>query len=336
VHEASVADEIDQIEIGRPHVVLLGAGASRAALPNGDANGKRLPLMSDFADIVPVGDVLGTAGIAYAGRNFEELYSELCTEPRYADVRAGLERAIFEYFSSLSLPSKPTLYDHLILSLRSKDVIATFNWDPFLIQAIRRNRLVQGQIPSVLFLHGNVAAGYCPRDNVHGVRGATCSRCGKPFDTSSLLYPVAAKPYDDDPAIADAWRVAKASFKSAFMVTIFGYGAPQSDVSAIDLLLNAWGGAQARTMEQFEIIDVRSEDDLLKTWERFIHTHHYEVHSTAYDSWLFNHPRRSGEAYINQYLNALFIENNPIPQDISFDELWEWFTPLVDRERNAV
>jgi hypothetical protein len=107
-------------------------------------------------------------------------------------------------------------------------------------------------------------------------------------------------------------------------------------VSAIDLLLNAWGGAQSRSMEQFEIIDVRSEEDLLRAWDRFIHSHHYEVHSTAYDSWLFNHPRRTGEAYINQYLNALFIENNPMPKDGSFDELWEWFTPLVERERSVV
>lgn len=336
MHEASVADEIDQIEMERPHVVLLGAGASRAALPEGDANGRRLPLMGDFAEIVPVIDVLAKAGISHTGRNFEELYSELCLEPAYADVRAQLERVIYSYFSSLSLPSKPTLYDHLILSLRTKDVIATFNWDPFLIQAIRRNQIVGGRIPTVLFLHGNVAAGYCPEDNVHGVRGARCSRCGKPFGALSLLYPVAAKSYDDDPAIADAWRMAKASFKSAFMVTIFGYSAPQSDVSAVELLLNAWGGAQARSMEQFEIIDVRPEEELLKTWDRFIHTHHYEVHSTAYDSWLFNHPRRTGEAYINQYLNALFIENNPIPMDSSFEELWEWFAPLLDREHNAV
>ncbi len=335
MHETSVADEIEQIEMDRPHVVLLGAGASRAALPDGDANGRHLPLMSDFADIVPVGEVFAAAGISYVGRNFEELYSELCTDPGYKDVLVTLERVIFTYFSSLSLPSKPTLYDHLILSLRKKDVVATFNWDPFLIQAIRRNRIEQGQMPSVLFLHGNVAAGYCRRDNVHGVRGATCSRCGKLFESSKLLYPVAAKQYDDDPAIADAWRMAKVSFKSAFMVTIFGYGAPKSDLSAIDLLLNAWGGAQARPMEQFEIIDVRSEEDLLKTWQRFIHTHHYEVHSTAYDSWLFNHPRRSGEAYINQYLNALFIENNPIPRGNTFDEMWEWFSPLVERERKV-
>ncbi len=88
-------------------------------------------------------------------------------------------------------------------------------------------------------------------------------------------------------------------------------------------------------MEQFEIIDVRSEDELLKTWDPFIHSHHYEVHTTAYESWLLTHPRRSGEAYINQYLEALFIEENPIPKDCSFEELWRWFRPLIDREKRS-
>jgi hypothetical protein len=150
-----------------------------------------------------------------------------------------------------------------------------------------------------------------------------------------LLYPVADKSYDDDPAIADAWRVAKASFENAFMVTIFGYGAPESDAAAIRLLDEAWGGGQHRSMEQFEIIDIRREEELTETWKRFIHTHHYEVHDNIYDSWLFNHPRRSGEAYLNQYLNAQYIDNNPIPRGVDFIELWAWLGPLLERERKA-
>ena len=330
--DMSVADEIQQIKMEQPHVVLLGAGASRAAFPNGDANGKRLPVMADFINIVPITNILKKASISYRGRNFEEVYSDICAKQKFARVREAIECAINDYFASLSLPTWPTLYDHLILSLRKKDVVATFNWDPFLVQAIQRNQLVRGQIPSVLFLHGNVAAGYCPRDNVHGMRGNKCSCCGSILKTSRLLYPISTKTYVDDPSIADAWRMAQASLKSAFMVTIFGYGAPQSDVSAVELLLNAWGGSDVRSMEQFEIIDVREEDDLLATWKRFIHTHHYEVHSNVYDSWLFNHPRRTGEAYISQYLEAKFIKENPIPKDKQFQELWEWFAPLVARE----
>ncbi len=333
--EMSAKDEVEQIEMDRPHVVLLGAGASRQAFPLGEANGQRLPLMADFTDIVPINGIFERAGIDYSGRNFEELYTELDTRADLASVRDDLEAAVFDYFSSLALPSEPTLYDHLVLSLRKKDVIATFNWDPFLIQAVRRNPLVRDNHPYILFLHGNVAAGYCRQDNVHGIRGGRCSRCKKPFEASKLLYPVSTKSYNDDPAIADAWRMAKESFKSAFMVTIFGYGAPQSDAAAIRLLDEAWGGGQQRPMEQFEIIDVRPEDELVSTWERFIHTHHYEVHQSAYDSWLFNHPRRSGEAYLNQYLKALFIEDNPLPRDVAFDKLWMWFRPLIVREQQS-
>ena len=69
--------------------------------------------------------------------------------------------------------------------------------------------------------------------------------------------------------------------------------------------------------------------------EPFIHTHHYEIHTDFYNSWIANHPRRSGEAYWNQYMEACFIENNPIPRTNDFDELWSWYRPLIDAERSA-
>ncbi len=59
-YEASVEDEINAVSMGRPHVVLLGAGASRAAFLNGDRNGKILPLMADFVKHVPITLTLGT------------------------------------------------------------------------------------------------------------------------------------------------------------------------------------------------------------------------------------------------------------------------------------
>ena len=36
----------------RPHVVLLGAGASRAAFPSGDGCFRKVPVMNDLLDIV--------------------------------------------------------------------------------------------------------------------------------------------------------------------------------------------------------------------------------------------------------------------------------------------
>ena len=50
------------------------------------------------------------------------------------------------------------------------------------------------------------------------------------------------------------------------MVTIFGYSAPQSDRGAVDLLGAAWGGSQKRSLEQFEIIDVKDEEPLVEAY----------------------------------------------------------------------
>lgn len=332
--EKSVADEIAQVTMGRPHVVLLGAGASRACFPNGEKMGQKLPVMADFLEIVPIRDILSVSKVPFEGKNFEELYALLANDSQYVDICRDLESAIFQYFASLRLPDMPTLYDHLVLSLRPKDVIATFNWDPFLIQAARRNGHIGG-VPRILFLHGNVLDAYCETDKVHGVRGARCSKCKRTFEPVGLLYPISQKNYERDPGVRAAWEAVKWSFKNAFMVTIFGYRAPESDKAAVELLLEAWGDWQKRELEQFEIIDVRDEKDLLKSWEPFIHTHHYEVHSDFYDSWIANHPRRSGEAYWNQYMEVCFIENNPIPRPNNFDELWSWYRPLIEVERAA-
>lgn len=35
-----------------PHVVILGAGASKAAMPDGDKSGKMIPLMDNLPDIL--------------------------------------------------------------------------------------------------------------------------------------------------------------------------------------------------------------------------------------------------------------------------------------------
>lgn len=46
----SVAQEVAIVKMGKPHVVILGAGASKVNCPTGDKNGKKLPLMNDFSE----------------------------------------------------------------------------------------------------------------------------------------------------------------------------------------------------------------------------------------------------------------------------------------------
>ncbi|MGI8656076.1 MAG: hypothetical protein ACR2LC_12760 [Pyrinomonadaceae bacterium] len=330
----SAEDEIAQVKMQRPHVVVLGAGASIQAFPNGDKNGKKLPSMLNFVDVLDLSSMLDNAGVPHKGRNFEDIYDQIHNNAKLVNLKQKLEDAVYDYFSSLEIKDEPTIYDHLVLSLRSKGVIATFNWDPFLVQALRRNGM-NGRgfkLPRLQFLHGNVMIGFCHRDKVTGVLGAACSHCGQRFIPSKLLYPIGKKNYHLDNFISEQWSDLHNQMQNAFMITVFGYGAPKSDISAIDLMKTAWGDVNSRYMEQTEIIDIREEDDLRETWKPFIHTHHYEVHDNFYDSWIANHPRRTGEAYINQYVDAMFIDNNPVPKDLDFPELWDWFEKLHEVE----
>ena len=56
-----------------PHVVILGAGASLAAVPNGDVSGRQLPLMKNLIEIVGLEALLVTHGIKDGYDDFEAL-----------------------------------------------------------------------------------------------------------------------------------------------------------------------------------------------------------------------------------------------------------------------
>lgn len=47
-HVVTVEQEVSTVRMQKPHVVVLGAGASRATCPDGDKNGRKIPLMRDF------------------------------------------------------------------------------------------------------------------------------------------------------------------------------------------------------------------------------------------------------------------------------------------------
>ena len=223
----------------------------------------------------------------------------------------------------------------MLLSLRSKDIVATFNWDSLLVQAYIRNQHI-AKLPRLVYLHGNVAIGFCKKDTTLGVNGCKCSKCGKPFVPTKLLFPVENKNYEKDFFIKGSWDEIQTGFKNAFMITIFGYSAPKNDLAAVSLLQNAWGKSHDRALEQFEIIDIKDEDVGIKSWKNFMHSHHYDYHQDFYSSWIANHPRRTGEAYWAQYMDAKFIDNNPVPKNYSFDELKKWIEPLLTVENKNI
>lgn len=330
----TIEEEIADVKFGRPHVVILGAGASLAAFPYYEGSGRKLPLMANFVETLGLDAVLDVAGIDYKGKNFEEIYSRLTDKPEYAELRQTIEDTTYKYFSSLRLPREATMYDHLVLSLREKDVIATFNWDPFLYAACAKNHK-QAHLPHCLYLHGNVAIGYCMNHKTKGLVGYACSKCGERFVSSKLFFPVLKKNYSLDSYISEEWKSLRGSLRSAYMVTIFGYSAPESDAEAKALMKEAWGPVDKRELEEFEFIDIKEKEELAENWRGFIHSHHYTTYSDFYQSHIARHPRRTCEAMWNQLMECKFLQDNPIPREASLDDFYAWLKPLVEAETNA-
>ena len=331
--EVSIEQEVVNTKMGRPHVFVLGAGASRATCLQGDKNGATLPLMNDLVNCLDIRKILEEWNID-PNKNFEDIYSSLYEKGETEKIKI-VQTAVENYFSKIEIPDKPTIYDHLILSLRSKDIIVTFNWDPLLMQAYLRNQKSGLSQPKLAFLHGNIMVGMCEKDNVSSLAGRPCSRCGKIVEMVPLLYPVGKKDYATNPFIANEWKILRRGFKDAFMITIFGYSAPKTDEEAIAMMSDTWGPSYKREMEQTSFIDIASEENICANWDRFIHSHHYEVQDDFYKSWLANHPRRTGEAYINQYVEAKYVTDNPIPKDLDFPELWDWYKKFKPPEGNS-
>src|SRR5262249_29891895 len=146
-----------------------------------------------------------------------------------------IEERVWSYFADMRLLQEPTLYDHLVLSLRPRDVIATFNWDPFLADAVARN-VDRAPMPQMLFLHGNVRVGRCSEHGIKYLIEQECDACGAALEPTRLLFPIRKKDYASDPIVQAQWDHLKFSLREAFTLTIFGYGAPTTDVEALELM----------------------------------------------------------------------------------------------------
>lgn len=314
-----------------PHVVILGAGASAATCPNGDRNGVRLPVMKDFISVVGLEDLLAKAGWSDSKSNFEDFYDSLSRSGEHAEVLNELEQRVYKYFAALALPDNPTPYDYLLLGLRKKDVVATFNWDPLLVQAFRRNVSLR-ELPQMVFLHGNVGVGVCLEDRVKGFMGDTCHKCGRPLGPTKLLYPIGQKNYDSDPFIRGEWEILREAISEAYMMQIFGYSAPRTDVEAKSIMHSAWDTNQTHELAEIEIVDMKPPEEVRETWADFIVRQHYGVSDQIRHTWMFRHPRRSCEALAAATLQNSPLPNNPYPTFTSIQELQEWVSPLVAEE----
>ena len=329
----------NNLEIYRkcPHVVILGAGASVAAIPNGDKFGRKISVMDGFIDNLGMRDLL--KGIKFKSENLEDIYSELSEHPEYDDIRQELEWKIRSYFQQYRLPDEPTIYDLLLLSLKEKDVVATFNWDPLLLHAAQRVSQITPKLPQLIFLHGNVAVNFCEKDKlqVFSPYSCCCPDCKKPLTPSKLLYPVRQKNYNSDAYIKNQWDILQHYLKFAYAVTIFGYSAPSTDVEAVKLLLEAWGGSEKRKWEQIEIVDLKSNEELREKWDAFIFGSHYQTCTSFFDTLIAESPRRSTEDLYARLMEVQWINTpNKLSPEMTWDEVKKHFAPILAEEEKEV
>jgi hypothetical protein len=330
-----------------PHIVLLGAGASIACIPKGDKKGNIISAMDRIGNFIDLSWYKGTK------TNLEEIYQELDDE----QLKIKFENQLFDYYCQFQIPDNPTVYDYLIISLTKKDLIASFNWDPLLIQAYQRCLTITNDLPEVVFLHGNTWEWYkvnadnsftgvwqkelpiSPTGYIVAADGTKCQR-------SKLLYPVQNKDYDNDPFIKKSCEIFRFALKKCFMLTIFGYSAPQSDMLALNaikenfLFLNRDNTINDKSnFKQITFINpddriVKNFDDIIcKIGVPFSETMNDNIErvdtfycqsQTLLDTW----PRLSSLAYTHIEYMAEFAFQ--WPKKISEDTTWDNLKEIVN------
>lgn len=320
----------------RAHTVILGAGATMAAIPNGDKYGNRSSVMNGLIEKLNLTEILDGIKLKTQSDNLEDIYSELYSRPECKTVVNKLEKHLYDYFASLVLPENPTVYDFLILSLTKKDAIATFNWDPLLLQAYVRCRRITDNLPHIFCLHGNVAVGFCSVHKEFGTIDAKCPICGKLLSHTKLLYPVSKKDYKSDEYIKGCWDATEYIIENSYMITIFGYSAPSSDYDAVNILKKAWGSIENRQLEEVSVIDIIKEDKMLKKWNKFIHTHHYRYSNNFFHSYLGMFPRRSCETVFATYqLNVTPDSRQGFQENMSWHDIRNILNDVLEEEKKT-
>jgi hypothetical protein len=294
--------------------------------------------MLDFIDVIGLRPLLEADAPGLLAKindeNFEVVYAVLNEDPGLKDLCRKVEQQVRAYFAGMRLPKTATLYDRLVLALRPEDSIFTFNWDPFLFDAIERNRDALPS-PRVHYLHGCVRVGKCPtHPNATGVDGGECPSCGALLEGVPLLYPVQQKDYASDPFIASEWDAASAAFAEGLVLTIFGYGAPTSDEEAKRRLKTAWTALSKREMEHVELIDRpgMGSDVLTERWQPFAPTHHFQFLDDFAQSHIARWPRRTSESWYYPMVEAKICEDFPLPDTDDLGALQTYCRRIADFE----
>lgn len=298
-----------------PHVVIVGAGASIAAC-SVDKNGMQVPLLKNIHNILGMTDELKKYNFSDDEmQDFELLYSNIYNKPEYSYLQMYLENGVREYFKKLTIPDEITMYDYLILSLTEKDAIISFNWDPFLMQAYRRNLSV-GNLPILIFPHGNVGMGICEECHTMGYADTLCTECYKEYSDMPLLFPIGKKDYQSHDIIKYQWKLAKEYLAKAAGITVYGYGVPETDREAYELMKEAYTKSNIKDIAPFTIINLLSEKQTqMDKWKELLDDKMVIFAEKFEDTILWRNPRVSLE-----HLFDAILQQHPRDKEKSFKQ----------------
>lgn len=328
--------DIEEKYCRRPHVVIVGAGASRAVM------GEVCPTMNEAIRQVGLDNILQGITLQTKSKNLEVIYSELFRRgDECKEARLAMEKVLYNYFSNIYLPDTLTIYDHLILSLTEKDCIISFNWDSLLIQAYNRVSRITQNRPEILFLHGNVGAGVCESCRTYGPLENYYCRCGKPYKPVPLLYPVDQKDYNSNIFIRDQWHAAEDYIARTGKVTIFGYSAPSSDKDASEILKSAF--SKYKGVHRFDAVEIIERpgfksDEISDTWKYFfsVVNNQKNIVDSFYNSSLANAPRRTILFQYKQFIREWWGKPTiSFSESDTFESVSSLLKPLLDNEKNG-
>lgn len=90
-----------------------------------------------------------------------------------------------------------------------------------------------------------------------------------------------------------------------------------------------------RNLEEIEIVDLRDEDEVIQSWDDFIHTHHYSYHSNLFTTTIGRCPRRSCEATFDRLMmNHWLKPDKGFKPDMDFSDIDKLTCDLIIDEEN--
>lgn len=313
--------------MGFKHLVILGAGSTIAAIPNGDKNGIYAYTLNNFLEDPYYADFLASLDSKYQYLNIEEMCTKMYSEDR--QLYEAFEVLIRKKYASLELPNEFNLLERLIMSLTADDAIVSFNWDDLIIQAYNRaNQYIpEALLPKIAFPHGNAQACY----NKHRY-GSCRNRNNAGMIPSPLNMPIDELNYQKDLFIKSQWRILDFYMRYSQMITFFGYRGPVSDIQDLKRMEDSLRPNQI--CGKIEIID-RTREDAMQVAENLnsfikLTENKADYCGSFYESRIAQYPRETLRSLDNWNYKPTSM---PI---LNRQDFIRMIAPVLDKEQDTL